>query len=220
MIVLTLVLGLVVGVAVGLVAVLAGLALWLAAGLRSGMKRLSLLIAMIALACVLGLIAVHLADPDRASRLGEDFLGRYAVWHLVMGGIAERPWTGWGMGVFELAFPALRDESFRPDTIWDKAHNDYLETVFGLGLPAAICLLISLAIPVISCVRTASVSRKTPAALAAAASAGAIAIIAGFDFPMQIQAISLLLLLLIGAGCAGAAEPKRKDRRSWSPKLN
>lgn len=52
---------------------------------------------------------------------------------------SHRPWTGTGLGSFEIAYPG--DQSFATDLLWDHAHNDYAEALVETGLVGGFLIL-------------------------------------------------------------------------------
>ena len=73
-----------------------------------------------------------------------DFSGRVPIWERFWGNIQERPFTGVGWGW-------TRDELGGTDRILPHqeifpAHNGFIEIAFALGIPAAILLVLSLAL--------------------------------------------------------------------------
>jgi O-antigen ligase len=83
-----------------------------------------------------------------ADMLGRDtsFSGRTNIWEFVLGMIAERPWIGYGYGIFWLGLDA-------PGAVfwyWTKqfelhAHDGYLQLVLDAGLVGLLLLLSSIA---------------------------------------------------------------------------
>src|SRR5262249_41554066 len=61
-------------------------------------------------------------------------LGRSAAWMLTLRSILTAPLLGFGYGTFAAVFPMFRDDSLGVYSLWDKAHNTYLEIFQGLGL--------------------------------------------------------------------------------------
>ena len=69
---------------------------------------------------------------------------RGRVFELTWNAIRDNPWLGYGYGSYQEAFPLYKTMDIAGSTshplLWDYAHNTYLETIFELGLPAAILL--------------------------------------------------------------------------------
>lgn len=108
---------------------------------------------------------------------------------------------GSGLGTFQDVFPAYRLET--GNLIWDKAHNDYLELVLGLGLPAALVMVLGLGLLVLQALN-GFYSRRRDGQFAAAAVAVSvqIALHSAVDFSLQIQANTLAFALILGVGLA------------------
>lgn len=119
-------------------------------------------------------------------------------------------YLGSGLGTFQDVFTAYRTELSPDRLVWDKAHNDYLELVLGLGVPAAALVLLSLTGLFIMAVR-GFFARHRDAHYAAIAAA--VCVLAGLhslvDFSLQIQANTLTFALLLGLGLAQSSSTRR-----------
>ena len=51
----------------------------------------------------------------------------------------QHPWTGTGLGSFEIIYP--RYQSLATDLVWDHAHNDYAEALVETGLVGGVLIL-------------------------------------------------------------------------------
>lgn len=186
----------------GLLSLGVGLMVLLAALLaRRGQRRRGRWIA-VGLAVASALLIVNLGGEITLERFGERELTgekRPDVFRLTYAGIVERPLTGHGLGTFENAFRAYGDGSLEMN--WDRAHNDYLEAAFELGLPAALLLLASIAYVALQCalgIRRRRRDAHYPAlATAATALVGAHSLV---DFSLQMPAIAALYAALLGLG--------------------
>jgi O-antigen ligase len=79
----------------------------------------------------------RLQDPDPMRDRREIFASTAAM-------IAERPWTGYGLGTFATVYPEFA--RFDPGAVVEHAHNDWLEWAAEGGWPyAALWLLLALA---------------------------------------------------------------------------
>lgn len=67
--------------------------------------------------------------------------GRLLVWEKSFELANKRPWTGYGIGTYKLIFHPLSRINSIP---WKTAHNFIAQTVFEVGYPLTICLLLSL----------------------------------------------------------------------------
>ena len=140
---------------------------------------------------------------ERAQRQGVEDESRAAIAQATLKAIAAAPLVGNGFGAFERYYPLYADGSVVGDV--DEAHNDYLETLADLGLPAGLAFIATPAMLAFLCVRGAMTRRRDRMfpAVGAAASAlvGAHALV---DFSLQIPAVSLLFTMLLGVGVAQA----------------
>lgn len=125
--------------------------------------------------------------------------GRMIVWKSMLPMIRDYVWSGTGLGTFEWVFPA-----YQPDKLtmgWAHAHNDYLELLVVLGLPAFLlfaALIFSLVRFLVS--KMKSSAHAPAAAFGALMSLLALSIHGGFDFNFAIPANAFAFSLL--AGCA------------------
>lgn len=126
---------------------------------------------------------------------------RLAAYEISLRAIASNPWLGFGLGGFESAFRLYRDPGFG---MWfQHAHNDYLELIIELGLPAALMFLTAILLLVGSC--AGGVWRRQrqeiyPAlGLSASVTVGLHALA---DFSMQIPAVAATYAALLGLGVA------------------
>lgn len=89
--------------------------------------------------------AVNSLDIDKGSGVAT----RLYVWDKTVGLIMERPWFGYGLETFMLVFKKYNQEYtdiFHDRVIIDRAHNNYLDVAFAMGLPglaAYLALLLS-----------------------------------------------------------------------------
>lgn len=124
--------------------------------------------------------------------------GAYAQ---IIDSINSAPWTGFGLGSFDSAFRLYRTPAIK---LWfEHAHNDYLEAMLELGLPAAFALLAAVLIPISCCVQGIWQRRRQevfPAlALGVSATIGLHGLI---DFDLQIPALAASYATLLGLGVA------------------
>ena len=151
------------------------------------------------------LVAVSVLE-SRLLRLDDDWEGRLAIYRLVWGAIQTRPLAGFGYGTFELMFPAFRDMSGWSSTSWVYAHNSYLETLAGLGIPAGALLWAAILTPCFRCAGAIlKPNRDLGAARVAVATFLALGLHSFVDFSIQIQGVSITALALLGAGYARAS---------------
>lgn len=145
---------------------------------------------------------------DRLGSVDRDADVRLEVYRQTLDLIAARPLTGYGAGTYEDAFKAVATDPISPDVIFDAAHDLYLELAAELGIPAAVALLLVVALPAFACA-VAGIRRKEnwmiPTASAAVIVVGAVHSLV--DFSLQIPAIVLMLLFILAVGFAQSRTP-------------
>ncbi|KFC62690.1 O-antigen polymerase [Devosia sp. LC5] len=140
---------------------------------------------------------------NRMLDVEESWSIRAALYHQVLELIAQRPWTGFGGGSFEIVFPTVHAPPVGTDRLWDKAHNSYLTLWSELGVIAG--SLIPLLLAVIGWKLFAAFRRNRRLWLPAASGLGclvAIATHALVDFSMEIQAVAFWLVAILAAASA------------------
>jgi len=134
---------------------------------------------------------------------GFDSASRVETYARTVEAIRDYVLLGSGLGTFQDVFPAYRLELSAGRHVWDKAHNDYLELILGLGVPAAMLVLLSFILLFYRSVRGFFVRHRDGHYSAISA---AVCILVGLhslvDFSLQIQANTLVLALLLGLGLA------------------
>jgi O-antigen ligase len=116
---------------------------------------------------------------------------RREIYRSALAMIAERPWTGFGLGTFETAYP--RFALFDAGVIVNYAHNDWLEWAATGGLP-----MLALAAAVV--LGGAWIARRELWALGIVF----VALHALVDFPMQRMGVAAWLFALLGVAAAGS----------------
>lgn len=170
----------------------------------------------VALAVALGFatIAVAVSGQRTFDRMVElslvdnDQGGRFQVYGIILQMISDHPLLGVGIGSFAPAFEIYRPSSVVP--YYDLAHNDYLQNILELGIPAALCLFVAVGWLIGLCVRGCWVKRSSAAfsCLAVAASV-LVALHATLDFSLQIPAITVTYMYLLGVGVAQSRSPRQ-----------
>lgn len=138
---------------------------------------------------------------------------RFALYEQTWAMIMARPWTGFGGGAYELAFPLFHQPDVSVDLLWQKAHNSYLGLwadyglIFG-SLPWLVLLML------VSRMFGAVWSRSAPdyAAIASIVVAVVAMIHATVDFSLEIQGYALLFSAILGTGAARIAVNQRQFR--------
>lgn len=176
-------------------------------GLSINKRRKSQRHVMMSLFVLLGFVGfVLLGGHTLITRFNIDTLGqdaeiRIAAYKLALQAITDNPWLGFGLGTFDSAFRLYRDARL---SIWfHHAHNDYLEMIMDLGVPAAITLFSSIAL-LISCCLSGIWNRKRNAIYPALGFSASTLIIVHsmFDFSMHIPAIAGTYAVLLGLAVA------------------
>jgi O-antigen ligase len=166
----------------------------------------------------LGLIAalggmLVISDNIMTERLAESSIEteeRTRIVERTWEAIRDWPIFGTGLGTFRDVFPLYRTEDLRFAV--DRAHNDYLETIVELGLPAAIALFLSMASLLWICLR--GVRRRRRGAIFPCIGVGATTLVAVhslFDFSLQIPGVTALYWLLMGAAVAQSFNSSRSS---------
>ena len=155
---------------------------------------------------VIGMIAWIGGDAvrDRMSDLGEikteaSFRSRVIIWKAVVRHVPEFLWAGAGLGAFEDSFAAYTPKG--SSSRWDKAHNDYLQTLWESGICGSALLLISIGMFVANFWWKALRTRDAPLdplRAAIAVSILSIALHSCVDFNLQIGSNGFLVALLAG----------------------
>ncbi len=134
---------------------------------------------------------------------GFDSAARIETYERTLQAIRDYLFLGSGLGTFQDVFPAYRLDLSAGRHVWDKAHNDYLELILGLGLPAAMLVILSYAYLFLKLVKGFFVRHRDGHYSAIAA---AVCVLVGLhslvDFSLQIQANTLAFALLLGLGLA------------------
>ncbi len=161
---------------------------------------------LLLLSAGLVVVLMELAGFRVMARLLDEGLGsaaRLDTYRRTLVAIGDYAWLGSGLGTFQDVFPAYRLEIAPSRHVWDKAHNDYLELVLGLGLPAAALVLLGLFLLAWNVLRGLFARRRDQHF---AAIAFCCCVLAGLhslvDFSLQIQANTLTFALLMGLGLA------------------
>jgi hypothetical protein len=154
----------------------------------------------------LGVVMLFYAASGQGidARLGATDLGveeRPLVYHLTMEAISDQPLLGGGLGSFESVFRLYRTAKVL--SIYDYAHDTYLETTLELGLLATLLLAVPIVAAFVECVRGIRVRRKD--LLSPCVGIGASTLVwlhAVVDFSIQIPAVAVSYALLMGLAVA------------------
>ena len=116
---------------------------------------------------------------------------RFAIHAQVLAETAKAPLAGHGLGAFQDTFRASVGADWRWGD-WDHAHQQYLETAYEVGWPAAIALFAAIILS------APDPKRKDPHAALALAALSAAAAHALVDFSLTIPSVAMTLALLLG----------------------
>ena len=175
---------------------------------------LVLLVAPVALATLIGLfwlIGGGLLERIEWQGFGSD--SRILLYQQVMDLIALRPWTGFGGGTFEVAFPLVHQLPLTPDVTWKLAHNSYLALWAELGLVAGSFLILAFGYAavrlIVGLLRGTGSWAPQVAALAAIVQ---IAIHSTVDFSLEIPANTLMFIAIVTTGLANCVGVRSDGR--------
>lgn len=144
---------------------------------------------------------------ERFGTVEQSALVRTDLYRQVLELIALRPWTGFGGGTFELAYPLVHDLPVNLDFIWDRAHNTYLTLWSELGLLGGSLPLLIVAVLIW---RIASAPKASTADWRFRCMAFGTVTVAAVhslaDFSLEIQANALFFVALLALGMPTATE--------------
>jgi O-antigen ligase len=198
------------GLAVSVLGVAAA-AMLLVARARTG--RWIVLAALLALAVGGVVLGAEMGDAlmARLQTFDGDLADRLALDGRVIAAIEASPWLGYGLGAFEHAIPAFQDGSLYVHNRWEYAHNDWLEALMTLGVPAGLLLWLVVGWILWRCLAGAVGRGRDTVFGAVATGAGLLAVTHSLvDFSLQIQGFTLPLLALLGAGVAQSWSSRRE----------
>jgi O-antigen ligase len=194
----------------GFVSTLAGLAgLLYAMAVAMRAERRTRWAIGLAVVLFLGLI-VALSGQDTITSVAETDLGseeRFPVYAATLSAISDNYLLGTGLGTFEWAF-----QPYAPLVLihyFTRAHNDYLELLLELGVPAALLYFASLAALVAICIRSLHRGRNHLLPCLAIGATVLVGTHALLDFSLQVPAVATVYVILLGSGIAQALNPQR-----------
>jgi O-antigen ligase len=124
---------------------------------------------------------------------------RIAVDESVLVAIKASPWLGYGYGAFEQAFPMFRGDHLAAHGIWEYAHNDWLEALMVLGVPAGLVLWLIFGWVLLRC--TLGSLRLGSLCCTIASAVCLLTVLHSLvDFSLQIQGFALPVLAILGVG--------------------
>ncbi|MBK5940064.1 O-antigen ligase family protein [Halochromatium roseum] len=190
----------------GLVAFLAALTLLLlgwSLRLPSGQTR-AIGLGLMSLPLLLLVINLMLSGDQTTARFAHLFTQgdtRLDAYPLIQQAIAERPWTGYGLGSFESAFRLVRDAQI--PSLLRRAHNDYLELALEIGWPATLALISAFGLLLAAALRMILQRDEFEFALLFVVATVQIGLHSLVDFSMQMPAVVFAYLFLAGLAFGG-----------------
>lgn len=155
------------------------------------------------LVAVLGVSLALSADPllNRVEAHGLNDTTRTSIAMSAIKAIQSAPLQGHGFGAFEHYYPFFADGSVAGTV--DEAHNDVLETISDLGLPAGVAFIAAPVMIAFMCFGGTARRRRDrvyPAVAVAASVCTGLHALA--DFSLQIPAVAVGYAVLLGIGAA------------------
>ncbi len=139
-----------------------------------------------------------------------DFAKRSEIYSQTLTAIADRPLLGTGLGTFPAVYRSYRTAQIRPGVAM--AHNDYLEMLLELGIPAATLFILALLMLTGICARGVWLRRR---GYEYPALGFAVCVLLGLhslvDFSLQIPAVAATFALMLGLAIA-QSQPTGKRR--------
>lgn len=140
---------------------------------------------------------------DRIGSLDQAGGTRADLYSQVLDLIRLRPFTGFGGGTFEMAFPLVHRPPVSSDVVWDRAHNTYLTLWSELGVVAGSVPMILLALFGLKLVLSLRRGQGDWVAQTIALAALVITTVHSLvDFSLEIQANTIVFVALVAAGVA------------------
>jgi O-antigen ligase len=153
---------------------------------------------------VVGIVFYAASGQGIDARLGStDIAGeeRPLVYQLTIRAISDQPLFGTGLGSFEDVFRLYR--SAKVLSVYDYAHDTYLETALELGVPSLILLALSIGAAIIECARGVRVRRRDLIyPCIGVGVSGLVWTHALVDFSIQIPAVAVSYAMLMGIAVA------------------
>ena len=169
--------------------------------LRTG--RIAVLLCLVLALIVVAVFGTTLGDllETRFLHLANDVDGRFTAYGRVVAAIEASPWLGYGLGAFEQAFTMFRTSSEYVHARWNYAHNDWLEALMTLGVPAGAMLWLVFAWMLARCL-VGALRRRQGAVYGAIGAGASILTIAhsAVDFSLQMQGFTIALIAMLGVG--------------------
>lgn len=138
---------------------------------------------------------------------------RPLLYGMTAAAIELRPLLGWGLNSFADLYSVFQPVSL--NLLFDKAHNTYLELAMDVGIPAALALLLAVAIVAARCAKGfASRSRDREFAMLGVAATVLVAIHSLADFSLQIPGMACTYFALLGVAWNQSWSSRTASRKS------
>lgn len=154
---------------------------------------------------VIVILAFLISGAGLVSRLTEANVAgdsRVAIFRATLQAIGDHPLTGTGLGSFQSIFPYYRPLAANAGLV-NAAHDDYLETILDLGIPAASALFAAVAWLFGLCVHGIFRRRRDGIypclGIAASILVGCHSIV---DFSLQVPAVAIAYVAILAVGVA------------------
>jgi O-antigen ligase len=153
------------------------------------------------LACLASLLLSGAATLGRLADTSVDTELRLEIARATLRAIDDNWYFGTGLGTFQYIFPLYQPASIAGFV--DMAHDDYLENMLELGVPAACLFFASLFYVAVRCCSGVRRRRKDVIypCLAVAATV-LVGVHSALDFSMQIPAVAITYAVILGVGLA------------------
>jgi O-antigen ligase len=179
-------------------------------------RKLPAWVRLLLVALVMLLVAAMLLKTDSATLMryaSTDFEkeNRLPVYALVWQAIQDNLWLGHGLANFRDAFPLYRDSSVHG--FYDRAHSDWLEMLFDVGIVASAALYGALLWIVYGCWKVWREHRRGKATAVLALSVVLLAALhSTVDFSLQMPANAWWFAMILGLGYAPYWKAKRSEQ--------
>ena len=164
------------------------------------------------------IVVLQVLGAGVSSRLGSEGAadgGRRIVYALTTRMAEDHPWLGTGLGTFVWGFPAYRSADLSIISIWDRAHNTWLELASDLGIPLAGLIVAAWIVMVLVLFHGARHRRRDLILPAAGLSVALLAVAhSSVDFSLQTPGFAIVAMALIGAGLAQSFRSRSSEKAS------
>lgn len=190
----------------------------------AGVRRRAMIVApIVAVAIIVAVVLASLGFSPLSGPLTRlaaagaepDFATRWNAWGATLRLIGDHPVIGTGLGTYREAYAAYYPPAVT--SIWDKAHNDYLEILSDTGVAGGLLVLLGVGLfarrVLLPALRAA---RERELRLGLAMALVSIALHSFVDFNLQIPSNGMLAVLLAGVLAAMVLAPRGGARNRTS----